>query len=405
MSLAAENEEFPVVCETCLGENPLIRMTKQSYARPCKICERPFTVYRWKPGPTARYKKTELCRTCAKLKNVCQTCVLDLQYGLPVQVRDSVLREEERVDLPQSAVGRAVMIEQYERKMEAGVTASSSSAGALFAPLDPSASAAATSALSTAYAKLTHKDATLSRLTRPAPYYKRNEAHLCTFFARGECNRGALCPYRHEMPPPPSALSQQNIKDRYAGRNDPVALKMLGRGRAGAVENGALVPPEDPSLTTLWVGGVGADGKSDADVEGEVAQLFGVYGPLKSVRVLAEKRCAFVSFVSRAAAEDAAAKAGGECGQKGWTLRWAKPKPRTDPTSDHGSAFSAGRGEASVLGGDGVASASASAYPAPFAATVALLTFPSLAPPPGMSLTSYPSQHPQQSAARFFVDT
>ena len=28
-----------------------------------------------------RYKKTEVCQTCAKLKNVCQTCLLDLEYG------------------------------------------------------------------------------------------------------------------------------------------------------------------------------------------------------------------------------------------------------------------------------------------------------------------------------------
>ena len=33
-----------------------------------------------------RYKKTEVCQTCAKTKNVCQTCLLDLEYGLPVQV-------------------------------------------------------------------------------------------------------------------------------------------------------------------------------------------------------------------------------------------------------------------------------------------------------------------------------
>ena len=28
-----------------------------------------------------RFKKTEVCQTCAKLKNVCQTCLLDLDYG------------------------------------------------------------------------------------------------------------------------------------------------------------------------------------------------------------------------------------------------------------------------------------------------------------------------------------
>lgn len=38
-----------------------------------------------------RFKATQICTTCATIKNVCQTCVLDLQYGLPVQVRDTAL--------------------------------------------------------------------------------------------------------------------------------------------------------------------------------------------------------------------------------------------------------------------------------------------------------------------------
>lgn len=38
-----------------------------------------------------RFKKTEICQTCAKIRNVCQTCLLDLQYGLPTQVRDTAL--------------------------------------------------------------------------------------------------------------------------------------------------------------------------------------------------------------------------------------------------------------------------------------------------------------------------
>jgi hypothetical protein len=43
-----------------------------------QICVRPFTVFRWNPGSGARFKKTEICTTCAKIKNVCQTCLLDL---------------------------------------------------------------------------------------------------------------------------------------------------------------------------------------------------------------------------------------------------------------------------------------------------------------------------------------
>ena len=54
---------------------------KEKYGKECKICCRPFTVFRWCPGTGMRYKKTEICQTCSKLKNVCQTCLLDLEYG------------------------------------------------------------------------------------------------------------------------------------------------------------------------------------------------------------------------------------------------------------------------------------------------------------------------------------
>ena len=85
---AWEKSDFPVLCEPCLGNNPFVRMTKSSFGRECKICQRPFTVFRWKPGHDSRFKKTEICVTCAKIKNVCQTCIFDLDFGLPVEIRD-----------------------------------------------------------------------------------------------------------------------------------------------------------------------------------------------------------------------------------------------------------------------------------------------------------------------------
>jgi pre-mRNA-splicing factor RBM22/SLT11 len=36
----------------------------------------------------------------------------------------------------------------------------------------------------------------LSRLARTTPYYKRNRAHICSFWVKGECKRGEECPYR-----------------------------------------------------------------------------------------------------------------------------------------------------------------------------------------------------------------
>lgn len=61
---------------------------------------------------------------------------------------------------------------------------------------------------------------TILKLQRTTPYYKRNRAHVCSFFIRGQCTRGLECPYRHEMPET-GELSQQNIKDRYYGYVQP----------------------------------------------------------------------------------------------------------------------------------------------------------------------------------------
>ena len=55
-----------------------------------------------------------------------------------------------------------------------------------------------------------------AKLKRDKPYYKRNRAHICSFFVKGECKRGEECPYRHEMPTDPNnPLAKQNMKDRY----------------------------------------------------------------------------------------------------------------------------------------------------------------------------------------------
>lgn len=55
----------------------------------------------------------------------------------------------------------------------------------------------------------------LKRLARNDPSYKRNRPHICSFYAKGACNRGDACPYRHELPVE-NELSHQNIKDRCA---------------------------------------------------------------------------------------------------------------------------------------------------------------------------------------------
>ena len=91
--------------------------TKADYDKECKICTRPFTVFRWRPGRDSRYKKTEVCQTCSKLKNVCQVCLLDLEYGLPVQVRDTALSINSNDAIPKSDVNREYFAEEHDRRV------------------------------------------------------------------------------------------------------------------------------------------------------------------------------------------------------------------------------------------------------------------------------------------------
>eukprot|EP00457_Paulinella_chromatophora_P006512 gb/GEZN01006530.1/.p1 GENE.gb/GEZN01006530.1/~~gb/GEZN01006530.1/.p1 ORF type:complete len:387 (-),score=73.75 gb/GEZN01006530.1/:489-1577(-) len=298
---AGGDEEFPILCGTCLGDNPFIRMTKERYGKACKICDRPFTVYRWQPGATARFKKTELCRTCAKMKNVCQTCVLDLQYGLPVEVRDHALQDYEKMSIPESDINREFMLQQFENAEKTGEYG-------------------IRGAIEGATGKIGAPSQVLERLTRRQPYYKRNAPHLCSFFAKGECNRGATCPFRHEMPTT-GELAKQNIKDRYYGQNDPVARKMMNRAKTG--NQPAAATPEDTSITTLWIGGV-----DEKVAEESLREKFAAFGQVSNLALLTDKGCAFVTFASRQGAQDAIEALANnlEVGGTSLKLSWGKKK-------------------------------------------------------------------------------
>ena len=66
---------------------------------------------------------------------------------------------------------------------------------------------------------------------------KRNAAHVCSFFVRGECNRGKQCPYRHtdisdqdlEGMKKGNGSIDERIRERYVGINDPVAKKIMDK--------------------------------------------------------------------------------------------------------------------------------------------------------------------------------
>ena len=98
----------------------------------------------------------------------------------------------------------------------------------------------------------------LMRLNRHQAYYQRNAPKLCSFFARGECNRGHECPYRHEMPrDKDDPLAKQNYHDRFYGTNDPVAAKLLVRMAERSERSIESMPEnDDATACTVWIGGV-----------------------------------------------------------------------------------------------------------------------------------------------------
>lgn len=90
---------------------------KAEYEKGCNICTRPFTVFRWNPGHDAKYKETVICQTCCKLQNLCQVCLLDLEYGLPVQVRETVMSTNSNDAIPKGDVNREYFAEEHDRRV------------------------------------------------------------------------------------------------------------------------------------------------------------------------------------------------------------------------------------------------------------------------------------------------
>jgi len=166
----------------------------------------------------------------------------------------------------------------------------------------------------------------LKQLARTDPYYKRNRPHICSFFVKGECTRGAECPYRHEMPEK-TELSTQNIRDRYHGTNDPVARKIM----TGYATSQGLPPPDDTSITSLFLTSLPESATEQSIRTALVSSLPSVPpAQYKSVVHVAKNRCAFVNFTDRASAETAASAwaAGVEVDGAQASVKWGRSRPK-----------------------------------------------------------------------------
>ncbi|GAW83845.1 RNA-binding protein [Plasmodium gonderi] len=262
----SENSELPILCETCLGENPYVRLIKEENGKECKICNNPFTLFRWKPGQKARYKQTIICNMCAKVKNVCQTCLFDLQYNLPVQVRDKFL-ETSIAAVPENETNRNFFLEQIEKNLDTDT-----------------------------YDKMNRINMDLSKLKRRDPYFKRNMARVCSFWRKNECNRGAECPYLHKEIHLDKSLSNQNIKSRYTGENDVLAEKILTRYDKQNEEDKFMA-------NRICIHGI-----SESVSQANIKECFKKFGEIKSIKMIPKDSKMFISYATSQSAKKAADK-------------------------------------------------------------------------------------------------
>ncbi|CCX33210.1 hypothetical protein FPQ18DRAFT_310287 [Pyronema domesticum] len=280
-----ETTDFPSVCEPCLGPNPYIQMLKAPLDLECKICTRPFTVFRWSVDRTIRNKKTNICLTCARLKNCCQCCMLDLSFGLPIAIRDAALKLVAQG--PQSDINKQYYAQNHEGELKDGGV-----------PEEYEKTDGAAREL-------------LKRLAGSEPYQRRRDG--------GE--------------------GSQTGQKLLAGGTGPVrnarggekTRGVKGKGKVGRFTNNQLpagpadiTPPQDQSIMSLFLTGV-----EDDLAEHQIRTFFSAFGAIKSIVCVHRSHCAFVNFASRAGAEAAAESCQGKAVIAGCPLKiqWGKPRP------------------------------------------------------------------------------
>ena len=316
---------------------------------------------------------------------MCQVCLHDLDTNLPASVAERLRGaggEQDKLDqVPQTAANREYY---FNRMLGDGSGGGAGSAGGGAQQLLVGGGGGALGALAAAAGggaggggKAKRKEgATTAQLLRMAkarqqsPYYRRNKTKVCTFWLCGRCDRvlRSDCPYRpcngdfdfpeldrapelkakvagwlrdegcvavmtrddDEAKEARKAISgriggniEGDIKKRYYGQGDEHAEHLVRRAEERAGSEPPLVPPQDATITTLFVGGVAPE-----VTEGDLRETFGAHGEIDSVRVVQDKRCAFVTFKRREGAEDAAKELHNLLVINGCALRlqWGRPK-------------------------------------------------------------------------------
>lgn len=331
-----ETTDFPSVCENCLPANPYVKMLKEDYGAECKLCTRPFTVFSWAGEGRAqgRKRRTNICLTCARLKNACQCCIMDLQFGLPIVIRDKAL--ELIAPGPQSEINREYFAQNNERAIEEGRAGVEE------------------------YEKTDEKARELlRRLAQSKPYFRKGRevdqegnpvgGSAGSQGSGGSGNStggnaavgaglGGAGPIRTRDSRAAAAVGARPGGGKGSARRGPLGASAPPPGPKD------WMPPADGNIMSLFVTGI-----EDDLPEYKIRDHFKVFGKIKSLVVSHMTHCAFVNFETRDGAEKAAAECKGRAVIAGCPLRvrWSVPKAigtmnkeeRTEMLRDGRSAF------------------------------------------------------------------
>ncbi|KAL9604369.1 MAG: hypothetical protein Q9219_000557 [cf. Caloplaca sp. 3 TL-2023] len=285
-------------------------MLKEDHGAECKLCTRPFTIFRWKADRTARAKRTNICLTCARLKNCCQCCMLDLSFGLPIVVRDAALKMV--APGPESSINREYYAQENEREIEEGRGGVEE------------------------YEKTDEKARELlRRLANSEPYYKRQRRLEAAEENQKSGDGSGDADGQRMITGPPGPVRAHDTREprSFDARSGPYRKPRGGGNMARRVFPGTaqlppqpqdILPPRDPNITSLFVTGV-----EDDLPEHAIRTFFTPFGTLRSIICSHRAHCAFINYATREGAEAAAEHCQGKAVIQGCPLRvqWGRPKP------------------------------------------------------------------------------
>ena len=335
-------------------------MLKQDHGLECKICTRPFTVFTWKPDRTSRSKRTTVCLTCARSRNCCQSCLLDLSFGLPITVRDAALRLAGAA--PNSSINREYFAQNNEKALEDGVGLEE-------------------------FDKQDEKGRELLRkLANSEPFYKKQRRIEAAEGDKGGSEMSATPQNRHSIGP------LRTTDTRAAARPRPNQ-----KGRAAFPGTAQLPPqprdwepPRDRNVLSLFVTGV-----EDDLPEHALRTFFSPFGTLRSLVCSHRSHCAFINYATREGAEAAAEHCRGRAVIKGVPLRvtWGKPKALDHLDTDERMAYArAGRETAKAVAAvEQATTSTAGAIEDATAPGQGADDLQAVAPPPGQEEVNYAS--------------